>query len=313
MSNLHRIVWLDSGIRSERYPDSRDLAERFEISVRQAQRDIEYLKYTMGAPLEYSSMKKGYYYKDKAFILPSAMISDEEKQMLSYMANRYKIAGGTDARKLAGLFERLVSGDDGSDTDTIFHTLPVLQIKQDEVKNYNILCEALKKKIKVEMTYGNNEGELSKRIFRAYAIFNRNQCAYVTGFCERREEIRVFRISRIQKLDILEETYEIPSNYNEDYFGTGKDFFFREPYTAVLEMEQPPEHTAIFLKMERLDGRLYKFYFYSSDEIINFLLSNKNPFKIISPNWLKDKLHQRLEKIIRTNFDSDNICRTSPL
>ena len=76
MSNMHRIAWLDANIRGERYPDSRKLAEKFEISTRQAQRDIEYLKYTMGAPLEYLPSKKGYFYSNKTFLLPTNMISD---------------------------------------------------------------------------------------------------------------------------------------------------------------------------------------------------------------------------------------------
>lgn len=311
MSNLHRIAWLDSSIRNGAYPDSRKMAEKFEISVRQAQRDIEYLKYTMGAPLEYSAVKRGYYYRDKTFLLPSAMISDEEKQMLGYMANRYKSAGGTDARRLSGLFERLAAGK-GKEGSS-YCKLPVLQVKPDEAHNYNLLYEALESRLKVEMSYENSDCRVSTRIFQVYTIFNRNQAAYVSGFCELRGEIRVFRISRIQKLILRQESYEIPANYNADYYKLGRSFFYSEPYSALVETAVIPDISSIPIQIEQVEGPLYRFYFYSSEEIIKVLLSQKCSFRILSPNWLKDKLRQKLEELIRINFDNDIICRTSPL
>jgi len=62
VSNLHRIIWLDEQLRNKRYPDRQKIADKFEISIRQVARDIEYMKYSMGAPIEYSAFHRGYYY-----------------------------------------------------------------------------------------------------------------------------------------------------------------------------------------------------------------------------------------------------------
>ena len=51
MSNMHRIHWFDEQIRSGRFPNSSWLARDFEISRRQAQRDIEYMASSLRAPL----------------------------------------------------------------------------------------------------------------------------------------------------------------------------------------------------------------------------------------------------------------------
>lgn len=50
MSNMHRIHWFDEQIRSGRFPNSSWLAREFEISRRQAQRDIEYMAISLRAP-----------------------------------------------------------------------------------------------------------------------------------------------------------------------------------------------------------------------------------------------------------------------
>ena len=63
MSNANeRIQWLHSRITEERYPNAQHLSERFSVSHRQAQRDVDYLRTTLGAPLAYNAKHRGFYY-----------------------------------------------------------------------------------------------------------------------------------------------------------------------------------------------------------------------------------------------------------
>ena len=65
-----RIQWLHRQIFESRYPNAFRISEKFGISHRQAQRDIEYLKNKMNAPMAYDAAKKGFYYTEP-FSLPS--------------------------------------------------------------------------------------------------------------------------------------------------------------------------------------------------------------------------------------------------
>ena len=69
MSANDRIQWFHKRIMTNCYPNAAHLSEQFEISHRQAQRDVEFLRKEMGAPLAYNSAKKGYYYKEN-YVLP---------------------------------------------------------------------------------------------------------------------------------------------------------------------------------------------------------------------------------------------------
>ncbi len=72
-----RIQWLHKKTANHYYPNAMRLAERFGISHRQAQRDVDYLKKKLGAPLAYSAENKGYYYTEQ-FSLPLVLSTDND-------------------------------------------------------------------------------------------------------------------------------------------------------------------------------------------------------------------------------------------
>ena len=77
MSANQRIQWLHKKIMDKCYPNAYHLAERFRISHRQAQRDVDYLRNNMGAPLAYSATEKGYYYKEP-FVFPLVIETEND-------------------------------------------------------------------------------------------------------------------------------------------------------------------------------------------------------------------------------------------
>jgi len=70
MSANNRIQWFHKRTADMRYPNASRLSERFGISHRQAQRDVEYLKNVLGAPLAYNAERRGFYYTEE-FALPT--------------------------------------------------------------------------------------------------------------------------------------------------------------------------------------------------------------------------------------------------
>ena len=77
MSANDRIQWFHKKISANCYPNASHLSERFDISHRQAQRDVEFLKKELCAPLEYNTAKKGYYYSEE-FALPLIVESEND-------------------------------------------------------------------------------------------------------------------------------------------------------------------------------------------------------------------------------------------
>ena len=72
-----RIQWLHKKLTMKSYPNAQRLAERFGISHRQAQRDFDYMRRELGAPIAYDNSRKGFYYEE-SYVLPVLLSSDND-------------------------------------------------------------------------------------------------------------------------------------------------------------------------------------------------------------------------------------------
>ena len=79
MSANKRIQWLHSRISDGNYPNASRIAEKFGVSHRQAQRDVDFLRVKLGAPLEYDPAHRGFKYS-KPFSLPLYITSDNDDE-----------------------------------------------------------------------------------------------------------------------------------------------------------------------------------------------------------------------------------------
>lgn len=77
-----RIQWLHDEVCRGSFPNAPRLAERFHISLRQAQRDIDYLRKQMGAPLLFDQRNRGYTYT-APFALP-LVVAGENDDLYAY-------------------------------------------------------------------------------------------------------------------------------------------------------------------------------------------------------------------------------------
>jgi hypothetical protein len=127
MGNLHRILWIDAQIRQKRYPNVQQIADRFEISVRQAGRDLAYLKDTLLAPVEYSHQHRGYRYTDETFALPAVVVTEEERQALLHLQRQYQEMREERAAQIAGVLARLTEPGKGT-ADAAGQSEPVMSL-----------------------------------------------------------------------------------------------------------------------------------------------------------------------------------------
>lgn len=90
---VERIIWLHKRIKDGYYPNAMRLSERFGISHRQAQRDCDYLRRKLLAPIKFDRSRQGYYYTEQ-FSLPDSIRVEDPRDISNIVALADMLGGG---------------------------------------------------------------------------------------------------------------------------------------------------------------------------------------------------------------------------
>jgi predicted DNA-binding transcriptional regulator YafY len=297
LSQLHRLAWIDAEIRRGAYPNCGTIARRFEISSRQASRDVEYLRYSMGAPVEYSAERNGYFYSEDTFVMPAYILSDSEKEALGYLAFQYSNLGSERGMRLAELFRAI----GGRESAVEVRGLAAPEFSDTEAASYAALERAANARKKAKIAYRGYDGGESERKIHPYKLFTKAGSAYVVGYCELRKEPRVFRLSRVLAVRETEEDFFRVAEFRESDYGEDSPFAYSAPHEAVVEFDRTDELGPTAMRAERLGPRTYRLEFRKSEELIRFLLARGEGFTIKSPAWLRERLRETLRGLAERN------------
>lgn len=290
MSNVHRIMWLDQEIRNHKYPNCRKLSEHYEISLRQAHRDLEYLKNTLNAPISYIAAKRGYIYDDMTYILPNLLITDEEKKVLSFLAYKYSnFDGNENSQRIANLFRNL------SDFKNPDHISPIFSINNDRISLYHKITQCINNNKKLDVFYLTPGGGSVRLVLHPYTLYGKSDNDYLIAYCEEYEAFAIFRLDRFERYSENIDAFIRNPNYKADnYIGHMK----RKPFKTLIHTNRTEINLNLFGdKLTKLEDGLYEVDFYDIDQIIRDLIISNQWTDIKSPSWLKDKLKKRCKNI----------------
>ena len=103
------VLLIDQRIRSGQVPNCRQLADELEVSRRTILRDIDFLRYDLGAPVEYDSAKGGYVYTEPNWDMPSVRISEGELFAIMVAEKALEAYAGMPwVQRLQRVFDRMV-------------------------------------------------------------------------------------------------------------------------------------------------------------------------------------------------------------
>jgi predicted DNA-binding transcriptional regulator YafY len=234
MSVLERVFYFHQEILKGNYPNSRTLAEHFEMSIATSKRDINYLRDRLCAPLTFDARKNGFCYRDD-FHLPFEE-SPRIIFLLAMLGKLAKEAGLGELREVRQLEQRLsamISPDYGAVIDSL-HCLWI-EIEAIDHRIFEIIVEAVAKKQQLSLHYSSIGGEATARIVAPLQLINYQGRWYVYAFCSLRRENRLFHIGRVHHAELTGRN--IPAEVFLDRTTLGQSFgiFQGKPsYTAEI-------------------------------------------------------------------------------
>ena len=170
------------------------------------------------------------------------------------------------------------------------------------------LHDSIQNKRKARIIYrsfGSDEDTI--RVFHPYELSINDGALCVVAFCELRNDIRDFRVSRIRALTLLEDTFQIPEGYHSDKSRrkfihlsgnvVEQIIIFFDQKTAKYIMEYESELADEIVQNE--DGITFIRNTAVTDELIRWIMQFGHGAKVLNPSHLKDKIKQELESSLK--------------
>lgn len=200
MNRLFEIVYI---LLNKKKITAKELAERFEVSVRTIYRDIDILS-SAGIPVYASQGKGGGISLLDDYILNKSVLSEKEQDEILFALQSLALTQNPETdevlSKLSSLFNK-------SKTNWIEVDLSPWGSDKNKVCEFTILKNAILNHQIIEFTYFNSSGEKSSRKVEPIKLNFKVHAWYLKGFCLTQNEYRTFKISRMSNLEITQESF----------------------------------------------------------------------------------------------------------
>lgn len=186
---------------------AKELSERFEVSIKTIQRDIETIEMA-GIPIVSYKGHEGDYEIIEGYRVNKASMTKNEvallKNLLDGINETYR------NKDVLSLINKLEVIDSNSTEGNRF----IIDFSRwgnssELTDKINIIDNAISQNRCVEFKYNNSNGESSNRKIEPYKIIFKALNWYVYGYCTLKNDMRVFKLTRIKNLEILEEKFEL--------------------------------------------------------------------------------------------------------
>lgn len=309
MSLLERIYYFHDRVLEERYPNSSDLVDEFEISPATAHRDINYLRDRLLAPLAYSQKKNGYYYTDNDFRLP---FEDTPRvvMLLGMLQKMAEEAGLDNLPELIKLQKKLASlvNKNNKPIENIVHC-EWIETEHVDPQIFADVLHALLEENQLHITYSSpaDKEKITERMIDPLKLVNYQGRWYIPAWCHLRQSRRMFHLSRISSAKRSSAKAKHQLNPDDDWLTGSFGIFKSSPEKRFQAKIMLQGKAAEIVRHQRwhpdqkisqvADGLVLELPVSDDRELIMKVLQFGSQARIIHPPKLCQKVQLEIEKM----------------
>ena len=180
-----------------------ELSRALEVSVRTIYRDIDALSLA-GVPVYATQGKNGGVSLLPNYSFDKALLSDEEQNQILYAIQSLRaVDQPVDAllNKLGGLFQK-------QNTSWIEVDFSRWGMASTDSVKFERLKTALTGRRALEIVYCSTSGETNRRVILPVKLIFKDKSWYLYAYCRMQEDFRLFKVSRIVEMTVLEERFD---------------------------------------------------------------------------------------------------------
>lgn len=272
------------------------LAEKFEVSVRTINRDMETLGQA-GIPIAAGRGKNGGFQIMEGYRIDRTLLTSSDMHAL--LAGLRSLDSVCGTGKYRQLMEKLSAGTSSvlSSNDHILIDLsswygPSLESKIECIQN------AISVKETVSFTYYSPNGE-SKRTIEPYLLLFQWSSWYVWGYCTLRRDWRMFKLNRLFDLQSAGEKRverQVPEFQCEKFVHTAEEVYATVRFSDRVKWRVIDEYGFPELKAEA-DTFLFSFTWSDKESLFRWILSFGADAEIVEPEEYRIEFCKLLKKI----------------
>jgi predicted DNA-binding transcriptional regulator YafY len=216
-----RVLWAEKQLKENRYPNTKKMAEEFEVTTKTAQRTFDFMRDELKRPIEYSPKHRGWHYFEPVYTVKQITLTQADLVALllaEKLAQQYR--GMAIEPQLTLAFRKVLqaAGDTISvDLESLSeaYSFEAALSPKLNYETLSILSQAILEHRLIHMVYFTaSTGKTSSRTAEPYNLRNFQGEWYLIALDCDKKEIRVFHTSRIRELTLLEEKFIFPNTFD---------------------------------------------------------------------------------------------------
>jgi predicted DNA-binding transcriptional regulator YafY len=224
---LRRLSWALARLRAGQKLTAADLARAFEMSVRNAYRDLDVLRDDWRVPLEFDRAGGTFRLTEPAGLVAPVTITRGESVALFFAEKVLRLYRGTPFEAdLAAAFAKIrdmLPEEISISPDALEGalSLDIGPVHLPDAAHFADLLTALQLRRTALVRYTSlHSARTTDRRLRPYHVFNHRGDWYVAAWDERRRSVRDFALHRIRRIALTTDGYDIPADFDaRSYFG----------------------------------------------------------------------------------------------
>jgi predicted DNA-binding transcriptional regulator YafY len=218
---LRRLFWALARLRAGKPLKATDVAREFEVTVRTAYRDLDFLRDDWRVPLEFDRPAGTYRLTEPLTTLPSVSLSQGElvslyfadRVLRQYRGTPFESDLASAFRKIQELLPEEVRVAPDLVDDYLSFDLGPLHTPDAGVFRDVLAGQRLRRKLLVRYSSLSSNRTTERRV-HPYHVFNHRGDWYVAGWDEGREEVRIFALHRIRSATVATESFAPPRGFS---------------------------------------------------------------------------------------------------
>ena len=313
--NNWRIIEIDRLLQTGEWYTAKEISEKIEggsYSPRTIQRDIDYMRDTLNAPIE--SDTRGYRYTEPNFFVKSIPLTEGEAfsvAILNPLLEQYR--NTPLENQLRSVFKKIVAclpnhvTVDASFLNSKITFIPDRSEKID-TESFKTVLDSLKKSFTLSFEYRPlQKSTYMERKIDPYHVVCQRGNWYVIGKCHDKNDVRIFSIGRMKNPLITNKKFTVSKDFKpSDYFDSEMGVWLSDktPFTVELLFSKEIAtyaqnrvwHSEQVVE-ERNDGGVYvKFQTTQKQEVLRWVLGQGHTVKVLGSQELVDDVKKELER-----------------